>query len=233
MDEVTTDGVEEIYTEGGINDNFEENIAVNNDDTNNFENVNLHCPCVRIEFDSHDDAYEFYNRYAGQVGFSVRKSSTCKSKPSNELIGRIFCCSLEGVRDLRSKPFEERSRNKADSKTGCKAMIAIRRRKSDTWIVSQFVKVHNHSTANKGPVRKNNDNPNKPTTRQQKPDKRARVQATDKHASNEIDYETQMYQARSVMDHSLHPYNVNPTYGFQPPFLNEGYFMPTDQQSLH
>ncbi|KAF9600418.1 hypothetical protein IFM89_009333, partial [Coptis chinensis] len=89
------------------------------------------------------------------------------------------------------------------------------------------------SWADKGPVRKNNDNSNKPTTRQQKPDKRARVQATDKHASNEIDYETQMSQARSVTGHSLHPYNVNPTYGFQPPFLNQGYFMPTDQQSLH
>ncbi|KAF9606502.1 hypothetical protein IFM89_025777 [Coptis chinensis] len=64
---------------------------------------------------------------------------------------------------------------------------------------------------------------------------RTRVQATDKHVSNEIDYETQMYQARSVTghSHSLHPYNVNPTYGFQPPFLNQGYFMPRDQQSLH
>ncbi|KAF9589983.1 hypothetical protein IFM89_029720 [Coptis chinensis] len=76
------------------------------------------------------------------------------------------------------------------------------------------------SGADKGPVRKNNDNPNKPTTLQQKPDKRARKQATDKHASNKIDYETQMYQAKSVTGHSLHPYNVNPTYEFQPLFLN-------------
>ncbi|KAF9606957.1 hypothetical protein IFM89_030255 [Coptis chinensis] len=65
------------------------------------------------------------------------------------------------------------------------------------------------------------------------PVRRRRGRPSDKHASNEIYYETQMYQARSVTGHSLHPYNVNPTYGFQPPFLNQGYFMPTDQQSLH
>ena len=31
-------------------------------------------PEVDIEFDSEDKAYEFYNKYAGIVGFSVRKS---------------------------------------------------------------------------------------------------------------------------------------------------------------
>ncbi|OEL19653.1 hypothetical protein BAE44_0019329 [Dichanthelium oligosanthes] len=54
-------------------------------------------PEVGMEFDDEDKAYEFYNRYAGHLGFSVRKSSSDKSA-ENITRSRTFVCSREGFR---------------------------------------------------------------------------------------------------------------------------------------
>ncbi|KAF6175020.1 hypothetical protein GIB67_039568, partial [Kingdonia uniflora] len=101
--------------------------------------------CIGMEFDSQADAYNFYNLYAGKVGFSVRKYTSSKSQRTNDVIGRTFCCSLQGFRDGRAKSAEERMRNRDDTRTDCKARIAIRKRKGDKWVLTQFVEEHNHN----------------------------------------------------------------------------------------
>ncbi|KAI3885379.1 hypothetical protein MKX03_035902 [Papaver bracteatum] len=107
------------------------------------------CPTVGMEFDSVDEAYNFYNQYAGKVGFSVRKYSTSKSHRTNEINGRSYCCSRQGARDSRCKPIEEclRKSKQTNLRTGCKAMMCIRKRKEDKWVISRIVEEHNHKLA--------------------------------------------------------------------------------------
>ncbi|XP_042490703.1 protein FAR1-RELATED SEQUENCE 5-like isoform X1 [Macadamia integrifolia] len=108
------------------------------------ENNDL-CPCIGMEFESQDDAYAFYNRYAIEMGFSARKSSTRKSQRTSEIIGRCFCCSLQGYRNTSSIRPEDRKKIRQETRTGCKAMMSIRRKKGGRWVVSQVVKEHNHA----------------------------------------------------------------------------------------
>ncbi|XP_010245235.1 PREDICTED: protein FAR1-RELATED SEQUENCE 5-like isoform X2 [Nelumbo nucifera] len=103
------------------------------------------CPSIGMEFESQEEAYVFYNRYAIEMGFSARKSSTRKSQRTGEIIGRCFCCSLQGYRNASSVRVVERKRLRPESRTGCKAMMSIRRKKGGRWVVSQVVKEHNHA----------------------------------------------------------------------------------------
>ncbi|KAI3945056.1 hypothetical protein MKW98_009860, partial [Papaver atlanticum] len=100
-------------------------------------------PYVGMEFESQDNAYAFYNRYAAKLGFSVRKHSTSLSRKDKTVIGRTYCCSLEGKRDPRAKPFEEQKKKQVDTRTGCKAHTIIRK-KTDKWVVTVVVEEHNH-----------------------------------------------------------------------------------------
>ncbi|PIA45345.1 hypothetical protein AQUCO_01700705v1 [Aquilegia coerulea] len=98
-----------------------------------------------MEFQSQEAAYSFYNRYAAKVGFSVRKDSTSISRTgTREVIDRTFCCSLQGSQDPRCKPKDQRKRNRADTRTGCKAKISLRK-KDELWVVTKFVEEHNHN----------------------------------------------------------------------------------------
>lgn len=58
-------------------------------------------PTLDMEFDSEDDARNFYNAYAKHIGFSIRVNSYYRSKKDNSIISREFCCSKEGFRRER------------------------------------------------------------------------------------------------------------------------------------
>jgi len=46
-----------------------------------------------------DEAYNFYNSYARNRGFGVRRKGIDKSRrPPHEIICRKFCCNKEGVK---------------------------------------------------------------------------------------------------------------------------------------
>ncbi|KAJ1703888.1 hypothetical protein LUZ63_003667 [Rhynchospora breviuscula] len=108
-------------------------------------------PYVGMQFSSAEEAYIFYNSYAGRVGFSVRKSSKSSSRtgPSSQR----FLCSKEGF-CKNQKIFEmpigsvslDNSPQKVKSITrvGCRASLRVRRMKDGIWHVSVFVEEHNH-----------------------------------------------------------------------------------------
>ncbi|KAJ1685706.1 hypothetical protein LUZ63_019481 [Rhynchospora breviuscula] len=108
-------------------------------------------PYLGMIFSSTEDAYNFYNAYAGRVGFSVRKSSKSSSRtgPSSQR----FVCSKEGI-CKKQKNFEmpigsvslDKSPQKIKSITrvGCKASLRVRRMKNGLWEVSVFVEEHCH-----------------------------------------------------------------------------------------
>ncbi|KAF4402201.1 hypothetical protein G4B88_017713 [Cannabis sativa] len=50
-------------------------------------------PCNGMEFNSHEEAYEFYLKYAKIIGFDILRRSNRRSKISNEFIDVKFVCT--------------------------------------------------------------------------------------------------------------------------------------------
>ncbi|XVF28481.1 hypothetical protein REPUB_Repub15cG0033000 [Reevesia pubescens] len=90
---------------------------------------------VGLEFDSADEAREFYGLYALRVGFKIRTGQLYRSRTDGSVSSRRFVCSKEGFQ--------------LNSRTGCPAFIRVQRRDSGKWVIDQIQKDHNHEL---GPV---------------------------------------------------------------------------------
>ncbi|XP_043687172.1 protein FAR1-RELATED SEQUENCE 5-like [Telopea speciosissima] len=107
-------------------------------------------PTTDMEFASEEDARNFYNAYAKQMGFSIRVNSYYRSKKDNSIISREFCCSKEGfrrekrARKIDSSDDAKKRRARPITREGCKALMTVRRRDSGTWYVAKLEKNHNH-----------------------------------------------------------------------------------------
>jgi hypothetical protein len=53
---------------------------------------------IGMKFCSEQEAYDFYNAYAQDKGFSIRQSSSHNVKNSAIKKNRTFCCSREGTK---------------------------------------------------------------------------------------------------------------------------------------
>ncbi|CAL9093232.1 unnamed protein product [Musa textilis] len=107
-------------------------------------------PYVGMEFESEEAAKTFYGLYARHVGFRVRISRYTRSRRDNSIISRRIVCSREGFREIRANESlygEQRNHQRAATRVGCKAMIMIKKIDIGKWIVTKFIKDHNH-----GPV---------------------------------------------------------------------------------
>lgn len=102
-------------------------------------------PEIDMEFDSEDKAYEFYNKYAGVVGFSVRKSSSDKSS-ENITRSRTFVCSREGFRKDK-KGAKEVKRPRPETRIGCPARMTIKITPTGKYRVTELMLDHNHQPA--------------------------------------------------------------------------------------
>ncbi|KAK4839190.1 hypothetical protein QYF36_019911 [Acer negundo] len=96
-------------------------------------------PAVGLEFESYDDAYNFYNCYAKELGFAIRVKSSWTKRNSKEKRGAVLCCNCEGFKSVK----EANSRRK-ETRTGCLAMIRLRLVESDRWRVDEVKLEHNH-----------------------------------------------------------------------------------------
>ncbi|KAF3455267.1 hypothetical protein FNV43_RR05715 [Rhamnella rubrinervis] len=107
-------------------------------------------PRVGQEFETVEAAYEFYNLYAREVGFTARMGGSRKKANSNELIWKQFVCYKEGETNNNYKKKLEHEqwsgqRTRGIVHVGCKAKMALVKRKSSiNWVVSSFVEAHNH-----------------------------------------------------------------------------------------
>ncbi|URE16964.1 FAR1 DNA-binding domain [Musa troglodytarum] len=102
-------------------------------------------PEIDMEFESEEKAYEFYNKYAGHVGFSVRKSSSDKSS-ENVTRSRTFVCSRQGFRKDK-KGAREVKRPRPETRIGCPARMTIKITPSGKYRVTEFIADHNHQPA--------------------------------------------------------------------------------------
>ncbi|RYR47326.1 hypothetical protein Ahy_A07g033261 [Arachis hypogaea] len=82
-------------------------------------------------WNSVEDAYEFYRRYGRVNGFGVRKGDSDKDSHGNVVRYRFFC-NKEGLREIKHYNRIDRQRgHKAETRTGCKAMLSIYLEKSE------------------------------------------------------------------------------------------------------
>ncbi|XP_062011894.1 protein FAR1-RELATED SEQUENCE 5-like [Rosa rugosa] len=97
-------------------------------------------PTKNRQFRTLDDFFEFYNKYAFEAGFSVRRSSTAKSKDGSETIRQELCCRKEGHSQKHTALPKKR---KGIIRTGCLAKIAVVKR-CGIYVITQFTEAHNH-----------------------------------------------------------------------------------------
>ncbi|CAN6299708.1 unnamed protein product, partial [Urochloa humidicola] len=101
---------------------------------------------VMMMFGSEDEGFEFYNYYAYEKGFSVRKEYCEWYNGHNERTLRKFVCSSEGFRaekELRREVKMRRLRNII--RCGCHAKLVISQdQNTRQWYVKDFIDEHNH-----------------------------------------------------------------------------------------
>lgn len=105
-------------------------------------------PYEGMEFESEEAAKAFYNSYARRVGFGTRVSMSRRSRRDGAIIQRSFVCAKEGFRVEKEKSGRDDGprikRPRAETRVGCKATLVIKIQDSGRWVVSGFVKEHNH-----------------------------------------------------------------------------------------
>ncbi|XP_027067458.1 protein FAR1-RELATED SEQUENCE 5-like [Coffea arabica] len=80
-------------------------------------------PELGMEFNSEEDVYKFYNKYAFKMGFSVRKDYLNKDK-DGVTMSRRYSCYKEGVKRKYEGDVIPK-RTQAPTKTGCGAKMVI------------------------------------------------------------------------------------------------------------
>ncbi|KAB5548438.1 hypothetical protein DKX38_011844 [Salix brachista] len=102
-------------------------------------------PYTGMAFPSLDDARDFYYEYAKQTGFTIRTNRIRHSLKNMAVIGRDFVCSREGFRAAKHSLRKDRALPpRPVTREGCKAMIRMAARDGGKWVVTKFVKDHNH-----------------------------------------------------------------------------------------
>ncbi|MCL7038572.1 hypothetical protein MKW94_030142 [Papaver nudicaule] len=101
-------------------------------------------PFIGLRFSSEDEAYEFYNAYAKEKGFSIRKSHIQRSRVDRSVISREYVCANQGFRSTNDRRYKGKVvRPRRETRVDCRAAMSIKRR-STKWIVDKFHKEHNH-----------------------------------------------------------------------------------------
>ncbi|KAJ1392101.1 FAR1 DNA-binding domain [Sesbania bispinosa] len=105
-------------------------------------------PFVGQCFSNEEKALEFYQRYAKQHGFSVRKARFDKNK-NGEVRRRDFFCHRAGRQPLKIVYPSKDQRHRSSARSDCKAHMRIKLKKyvdifPDEWHVVEFIAEHNH-----------------------------------------------------------------------------------------
>ncbi|XP_010279169.1 PREDICTED: protein FAR1-RELATED SEQUENCE 5-like [Nelumbo nucifera] len=103
-------------------------------------------PKIGMTFKTVDEAYDFYNTYAGRVGFSIRKDNKVVCKRTCQIRFCKFCCSREGKRVADKRRINVKN-PRAETRCGCMAVMKISRGKDGCYRVIDFNETHNHTIA--------------------------------------------------------------------------------------
>ncbi|KAI8534937.1 hypothetical protein RHMOL_Rhmol10G0135400 [Rhododendron molle] len=101
-------------------------------------------PCVQMEFESEQEAYDFYNEYARISGFCVRRHWRTLSKIDGILIARMFVCNKEGQKEIDKRSLVVEQPHK-ETRSNCLASMYVSlNRNTSKWVVKKFEENHNH-----------------------------------------------------------------------------------------
>ncbi|GER54856.1 FAR1-related sequence 5, partial [Striga asiatica] len=89
-------------------------------------------PHEGLEFQTWEEARDFYNTYAKETDFSTRTQNCKKNKQTNAFVWKMFTCSKEG----KTNEFYKNKRKYAEVRTG--------ERVKEVWVVKYFIEQHNH-----------------------------------------------------------------------------------------
>ncbi|XP_074325044.1 protein FAR1-RELATED SEQUENCE 6-like isoform X2 [Apium graveolens] len=96
-------------------------------------------PAAGMEFESYDDAYNYYNCYAKEAGFRVRVKNSWFKRNSKEKYGAVLCCSSQGFKRVKDV-----NRLRRETRTGCPAMLRMKLVDSKRWRILEVTLDHNH-----------------------------------------------------------------------------------------
>lgn len=99
-------------------------------------------PTVGLEFDSFEEAYDFYNAYARNQGFGIRVSNSWFRSKRKERYRAKLSCSSAGF-----KKKSEANNPRPETRTGCPAMVVIRLVDSTLWRIIEVELGHNHDVS--------------------------------------------------------------------------------------
>lgn len=91
-------------------------------------------PKLGMVFESLDHAYEFYNKYAGKTGFSVRKGQGTRSQNGVVRV-KVYYCSAEGHRQ-KDKRRTDVKKPRPNSRHGCKACLVVTLQTNGKYLVT-------------------------------------------------------------------------------------------------
>ena len=101
-------------------------------------------PYEGMVFESENAARVFYDEYAKQEGFLTRIVSSRKSEHDGTIISRRLACNKEGFNLSSQKTGQVKIRKRESKREGCMAMILVKREKLGKWVVTKFMREHNH-----------------------------------------------------------------------------------------
>ncbi|XP_078164772.1 protein FAR1-RELATED SEQUENCE 5-like [Carex rostrata] len=129
-----------VSSQGTLSNNIED---VTSDDN---QLPNSLIPTIGMKFASVEEAYHFYNAYALQVRFSVRKNLNRKNK-SNVVTMKCFTCNREGKPKERSPTKAPPKFKRPEIRIGCNAHMKINICSKGAYNVTSFDLDHNHTTS--------------------------------------------------------------------------------------
>eukprot|EP00268_Persea_americana_P048001 TRINITY_DN5037_c1_g1_i3.p1 TRINITY_DN5037_c1_g1~~TRINITY_DN5037_c1_g1_i3.p1 ORF type:complete len:852 (-),score=138.98 TRINITY_DN5037_c1_g1_i3:305-2860(-) len=100
-------------------------------------------PKVGMEFETVDDAYNFYNQFGRLRGFSIRKHNSTKDKKTGLVKMRKFVCSNEGFRRVDKRDSNVRH-HRDETRTGCLGYMMVVLGENGKYCVTIFNDDHNH-----------------------------------------------------------------------------------------
>lgn len=125
-------------------DSDEDDLAESEEKTWSGEGGEVIEPHVGMEFDSEDDCRRFYNDYARRVGFVVRVMQRRRSEIDGRTLARRLGCNKQGFSSNTKGTIGPEKKPRPSAREGCKATILFKLEKSGKWVVTRFVKEHNH-----------------------------------------------------------------------------------------
>ncbi|KAL0356446.1 UNVERIFIED_CONTAM: protein FAR1-RELATED SEQUENCE 6 [Sesamum radiatum] len=96
-------------------------------------------PTVGLEFESFDEAYDFYNVYAKGQGFGIRVSNSWFRSKRRERYRAKLSCSSAGF-----KKKSDANNPRPETRTGCPAMVIIKLVEAKRWRIVEVELDHNH-----------------------------------------------------------------------------------------